>query len=293
MAFATVQMKVSGLMCSFCTMSVEKALKRYPGVQSVMVNLVHGVVLVEADTAQISREALAEAVEKLGYNVSATEVQQYQTDEALFTLIKQRGTIGMALALLDLIVDPLNLFGLPVQWRAWFSFAVAAFVLLWVGQPILRKTIMAVRQRVINANVLLSVGAWGSFIVGTLSLVDPRWPNFLPVAAWLMALHLFFGYFKLDTRKKASEAVRKLLSLQPPRARVLRGAQEVEVLTKDIAVGETLVVRPGERIPLDGQVLTGMPVWTSPASPASLSLPHFHGQGAMRQSVGSSSPARS
>src|SRR5712692_3975671 len=128
--FETIQMKVSGMMCSFCTMTLEKALKRYAGVKSVMVNLVHGIVLVEADTAQINRAELAAAVEKLGYNVSATEVQQYATDEAIFTLIKQRGTIGMTLAVIDLIVDPLNLFGLPAQIRAFFSLAVAAFVLL-------------------------------------------------------------------------------------------------------------------------------------------------------------------
>jgi len=253
----SVQMKVSGLMCSFCTMSVEKTLKRYPGVNSVLVNLVHGIVLVEADTSKTSRAALAEAVEKLGYSVSSTEVQQYATDEALFSLIKQRGMIGMVISLIDLLVDPINLFGLPPHPRALFSLAVAAFVLFWVGYPILRKTLMALGQRVINANVLLSAGAWGSFIVGTLSLYDSRWPNFLPVSAWLMSLHLFFGYFKLDTRRKASEAVRQLLSLQPPRARVLRGGQQVDVLTKDVAVGELVVVRPGERIPLDGEVIEG------------------------------------
>lgn len=258
MATETVQMKVSGLMCSFCTMSVEKSLKRYPGVKNVMVNLVHGIVLVEADTKQMSRAELATAVEKLGYNVSATEVQQYATDEAIHKLIKTRGIIGMVLALIDLVVDPLNLFRLSAQPRAWFSLAVSAFVLLWVGFPILRKTLLAVHQRVINANVLLSTGAWGSFIVGTLSLFNPRWPNFLPVAAWLMALHLFFGYFKLDTRKKASEAVRKLLSLQPSRARVQRGDQTVEVPTGEVAVSEVVIVRPGERIPLDGEVVEGV-----------------------------------
>lgn len=257
MAIESVQMKVSGLMCSFCTMSVEKALKRYPAINSVMVNLVHGIVLVEADTAKMSREQLAEAVEKLGYSVSATEVQQYKTDDDIFHLIKQRGTIGIAVAIVDLLVDPLNLFNIPGQYRAWFSFVVAAFVLLWVGYPILRKTVMAIRQRVINANVLLSVGAWGSFIIGALSLFNPVWPNFLPVAAWLMSLHLFFGYFKLDTRKKASEAVRKLMNLQPAKARVLRGEQMTEVLTKDVLVNEIVEVRPGERIPLDGIVLSG------------------------------------
>lgn len=257
MAIENVQMKVSGLMCSFCTMSVEKALKRYSAINSVMVNLVHGIVLVEADTAKMSREELANAVEKLGYSVSSSEIQQYKTDEDIFNLIKQRGTIGMIAAVIDLLVDPLNLVNLPQQYRAWFSLVVAAFVLLWVGYPILRKTIMAVRQRVINANVLLSAGAWGSFIIGALSLFSPVWQNFLPVAAWLMSLHLFFGYFKLDTRKKASEAVRKLMNLQPAKARVLRGDQVIEVLTKDVSVGEVVEVHPGERISLDGIVLSG------------------------------------
>jgi P-type Cu+ transporter len=257
MATESVQMKVSGLMCSFCTMSVEKALKRNPAIKSVMVNLVHGIVLVEADTTKINREQLAEAVEKLGYSVSSTEVQQYKTDEDIFSLIKQRGTIGMVASVIDLLVDPLNLFGLPQQYRAWFSFAVAVFVLFWVGYPILRKTIMAIGQRVINANVLLSAGAWGSFIVGVFSLLNPVLPNFLPVAAWLMSLHLFFAYFKLDTRKKASDAVRKLINLQPAKARVMRGKQFVDVLTKDVLVGEVVEVRPAERIPLDGEVLDG------------------------------------
>ncbi|MBI3949117.1 MAG: heavy metal translocating P-type ATPase, partial [Acidobacteria bacterium] len=71
-------------------------------------------------------------------------------------------------------------------------------------------------------------------------------------------LHLFFGYFKLDTRKKASEAVRRLLSLQPPHARVVRGGHFVDVLTREVAVGEVVEVRPGERLPLDGEVIEGV-----------------------------------
>lgn len=257
MAKETVQLKVSGLMCSFCTMSVETALKRYEAIKSVMVNLVHGIVLVEADTSKMSKDAIAEAVEKLGYTVSATEVQQYETDESLFKLIRQRGAIGMAVSLLDLLLDPVNLLELHQQYRAWFSLAVATFVLFWVGYPVLKKTIMALRQRVINANVLLSTGAWGAYIIGILSLFNPAWPNFFPVAAWLMSLHLFFAYFKLDTRKKAADAVRKLLNLQPSMARVRRLNEFTEVLTKDVLVGETVEVRPGERIPLDGIVREG------------------------------------
>lgn len=257
MATEVVQLKVSGLMCSFCTMSVETALKRHSSIKSVMVNLVHGIVLVEADLSIMSKESIAKAIEKLGYSVSATEVQQYNTDEALFRLIKQRGIIGMLLAMIDLVVDPLNIFGLPEQYRSWFSFGIATFILLWVGYPILKKTFLAISQRVLNANVLLSAGAWGSYAIGTLSIIDSSWPNFLPVAAWLMSLHLFFGYFKLDTRKKASEAVRKLLNLQPSMAKVVRGTQLVEVMTHEINIGEILEVGPGERIPLDGVVLEG------------------------------------
>lgn len=244
-------------MCSFCTMSVETALKRYPSIKSVMVNLVHGIVLVEAETSTMNRDEIAHAIEKLGYNVSSSETQQFTTDDALFRLIKKRGIIGMCLAVIDLFIDPLNVFNLDAALRGWFSLAIASFILFWVGYPILRKTLMAISQQVINANVLLSAGAWGSYVIGIMSIVDPVWPNFLPVASWLMALHLFFGYFKLDTRKKASEAVRKLLSLQPPKARVVRGDETVEVLTADVVVGEIVQVKPGERIPLDGIVLEG------------------------------------
>lgn len=80
MANETVQIKASGMMCSFCTMSVEKSLKKLPGVSSVLVNLVHGVVLVEADTTKTSRKALADAVNALGYPVSKTHQQQLAKD---------------------------------------------------------------------------------------------------------------------------------------------------------------------------------------------------------------------
>jgi len=258
MATETVQIKASGMMCSFCTMSVEKALKKLPGVESVLCNLVHGVILVEADTSKTSKQALSNAVNALGYPVSETQQQQLQKDQAFYKMVRWRGLLGLALAAVIVLVDPVDVFGLPERVRAIFSLVVAAFVLIWVGKPVLVRTISAIKKGVINANVLLSTAAWGSLVVGGLSIVDPRWPNFLPVAAWLMALHIFSNYFKLGTNLKAAEAVRGLLSLQPPRARVMRGGTEVEVDVKQVVKGETVIVRPGERIPLDGEVARGL-----------------------------------
>lgn len=253
-----IQVKASGLMCSFCTMSVEKALGRMPGVHSVQVNLVHGVILVDANRTQVSEQQVAQRVEELGYTVVATEAQQYSTDEALFATIRRRGIFGVALAVADTLFDPLNVFGLPDRMRAVVSGVVAAVVLLWIGYPILRKTLMAVGQRVINANVLLSSGAWGAFAVGVGHLVAPaQWPNFFPIASWLMGLHLFFGAFKLGTRKRAAEAVRRLLSLQAQTARVVREGAEVETPVADVRPGEVVAIRPGERVPLDGVVRDG------------------------------------
>lgn len=258
MATETVQIKASGMMCSFCTMSVEKALKKLPGVESVLVNLVHGVVLISADTSKTSRQALSSAVNALGYPVSETHQQQLAKDQAFYKMVRWRGLLGMGLSALDVVVDPVNLFGLPSRVRALFSLALALFVLIWVGKPVVVRTLAAAAKGVVNANVLLSTAAFGSLVVGALSIVDPRWPNFLPVAAWLMSLHIFSNYFKLGTNLKAAEAVRGLLSLQPPRARVLRGGAEVDVDVKSVSKGETVVVRPGERIPLDGEVATGL-----------------------------------
>ena len=258
MATETVQIKASGMMCSFCTMSVEKALKKLPGVSSVLVNLVHGVVLVEADTSRTSKKTLSDAVNALGYPVSETQQQQLQKDQAFYKMVRWRGFLGLGLAAVDVLVDPANIFALPARVRALFSLALALFVLIWVGKPVLIRTLAAVRKAVINANVLLSTAAWGSLVVGALSIVDSRWPNFLPVATWLMALHIFSNYFKLGTNLKAAEAVRGLLSLQPPRARVIRGGAEVDIDVKQVSKGETVIVRPGERIPLDGEVSRGL-----------------------------------
>ena len=253
-----IQVKASGLMCSFCTMSVEKALGRVPGVNNVQVNLVHGIILVDADRNRVSEEDVTRKVEELGYTVVATEAQQHKTDDALFAVIKRRGILGVSLALADTLFDPLNLFSVPDRVRAVVSGAVAAIVLLWIGSPILRKTLMAVGQRVINANVLLSSGAWGAFAVGVGHLLAPdAWPNFFPVATWLMGLHLFFGALKLGTRKRAAESVRRLLSLQAQEARVLRGGTEVGVPVSDVHRGELIAIRPGERVPLDGIIRDG------------------------------------
>jgi len=258
MANKLIQVKASGMMCSFCTMSVEKALKRLGGVQNVQVNLVHGIILVEGDPGQVTQELVAKKVEELGYTVVATEAQQYSTDEALFSTIKRRGFLAMGLAVADLLFDPLNLFALPERVRALVSGVLAAVVLLWIGYPILRKTLMALGQRVVNANVLLSAGAWGAFGIGAAHLVAPaEWPNFFPVAVWLMALHLFFGYFKLGTRKAAAESVRRLLALQAERAHVVRDGREVEVPAGEVESGETVLIRPGERVPLDGVIRDG------------------------------------
>lgn len=156
-----IQVKASGLMCSFCTMSVEKALGRLPGVNNVQVNLVHGIILVEADPRQVTEQQVSKKIEQLGYTVTATEAQQFATDEAIFATIRSRGFLAMGLVMADTLFDPLNLFSAPATIRAIMSGVLALVILTWIGYPILRKTLMAVSQRVINANVLLSTGAWG------------------------------------------------------------------------------------------------------------------------------------
>nr|MBA3406361.1 cadmium-translocating P-type ATPase [Gemmatimonadaceae bacterium] len=172
--------------------------------------------------------------------------------------IRSRGFLAMGLVLADTLFDPLNIFGIPARTRALVSGALALVILTWIGYPILRKTLMAVGQRVINANVLLSTGAWGAFAIGGGHLIAPQaWPNFFPIAGWLMGLHLFFGYFKLGTRKRAAESVRRLLSLQAQVATVLREHQQVQVPVAEVQPGEMFVVRPGERVPLDGVIRRG------------------------------------
>ncbi len=115
------------------------------------------------------------------------------------------------------------------------------------------------KRRILNQHVLLEFSAFSGLIGGFLGFIVPNFPmsDFFAVSVFVTTYHLFSGYVSSLVRAKASESVKKLLSLQPLTARVIREGKEEEISIEEVKIDDLVIVRPGERIPVDGIVTDG------------------------------------
>jgi heavy metal translocating P-type ATPase len=141
----------------------------------------------------------------------------------------------------------------------WFMAALALVMVFGPGLYILAMAWASARRRILNQHVLMEISAFGGLIGGAIGLVNPvfRSYEFFGVAVFVAAYHILGGYTSLLVRTRASQAVRKLLSLRPPTARVVREGAEVEIPIAEVQTGDLARIRPGEQVPVDGVVVEG------------------------------------
>lgn len=166
---------------------------------------------------------------------------------------------GLAIMALSLLY--LNLLGYLTDAAPWLVAGLAVVLIFGVGRHILHMALQALRRGILNQHVLLEVGAFAGLTGGIIGLVldRPGYPTapFFAVSVMVGTYHIFSEWLSLIVKTRSSQAVKRLLDLQPETARVVRGSQEVEVPIEEISVGDLVRVRPGERIPADGSVVSG------------------------------------
>ncbi|MBI2753748.1 MAG: cation-translocating P-type ATPase [Betaproteobacteria bacterium] len=169
------------------------------------------------------------------------------------------GALGLA-ALASALVWAKQTAGLQGA-TPWFLAALAVLQVFVVARHILAMAVQALARHILNQHVLLEAGAFGGLAGGVLGLVldRPDYPTapFFAVAVLVSAYHLFSEWLSLIVKTRSSQAVKRLLELQPETARVMRAGAEIEVPVEQVAVGELVRVRPGERVPVDGVVASG------------------------------------
>ncbi len=147
---------------------------------------------------------------------------------------------------------------------AWWAAALSLTLVFGVGRPFVVMAWQALRRGILNQHVLLEIGALAGLAGGVLGLARPRahYPTsaFFAVAVMVVTYHTFSEWLSLVVKTRSSQAVKKLLDLTPETAQVLRAGQEERVPVAEVAVGEEVRVRPGERIPMDGTVVSGRSV---------------------------------
>jgi Cu+-exporting ATPase len=263
---------VDGMTCASCAQAVERALLDVDGVTDAVVNPATDTVRVQFDHP-ISETSLAEAVRLAGYrlvgviedHVEAAE-QADERDAGRLASARRRAILAWVLAVPTMgWMLPEMLFGL--HWPTPLVFHIVMVVLALpavfiAGAPTLRAGLRAGVHLSPTMDTLIALGTLASLTTGVVAVaaemgVGPHILDYAGVAAMIMALHLTGRLIETAAKGRASQAIRRLLSLGAKRARVLRGDQEVEIPAAEVVVGDRMMVRPGTKIPTDGVVEAG------------------------------------
>ena len=241
-----LDLPVSGMTCAACARTIERTLAKTPGVERAKVNFATATATVEYDPACARPGDFVCAIENLGYGVPEHGEHAHEEDGAL------RSRLWVATA-----------FATPVAWlgmaeRApWAQLLLTLPVILFAGAPFYAAAWKGLLHRSANMNTLIALGTGTAFVYSVVETLRGGHHVYFEAATVIIALILLGRTLEARARGKASEAIRRLMDLQPPMARVLREGGEVEVPVEQVSTGDVLVVRPGERIAVDGRVLSG------------------------------------
>ena len=256
-----LQVKIGGMQCSFCVESIHKAYARMDGVREVAVSLSHEEALIQYNPEKVTPTQLKDTLTSIGYTVrDPRKVLSYEEEQAEIRhhrdlLLWATGFMVVSLSLMT----PMWL-GIQQPWFKWVMLGLALGMVFGVGWPILKMSWAALRRGILNQHVLMEFGAFGGLAGGAVGFFRQPWPmaDFMGAAVFITAYHVLSMYVSTYVRTKSSQAIKKLMDLQPPTARVVRNGREVEVPVEDVEPGELVRIRPGEGIPVDGEVVEGL-----------------------------------
>ena len=250
--------------CSFCASTINKAYTRIDGVYEVGVSLAHEEGLVRYDPDKVTPERLRRTLEQIGYVYRDPEkVRSFEEDAA--ELRRERGRLITAGAftvlslLLMLFGQWLELVQIPLM--QWLLLALALDTMFVTGWFIKKMAWASLRRGIFNQHVLLEFAAFAGLaggLLGIFVLDDFPTGDFFAASTLVTTYHILSHYASLAVRTRASQAVRRLMALQPDTARVIRNGHEVEVPVDQVVLGDRVRVRPGESIPVDGTVIEGV-----------------------------------
>lgn len=260
----TLTFPVAGMTCGACAHSVEAALAKVPGVRSVRVNYGSRIAVVERDPEVATGSALRAAVRRAGYSVpeSLGEERSLMEDLAFAEEAEARATRRLRGELIVAALFSVAVSAIPPRALDGLALlAVAAVVQLGAGRTLLQNGWRAARRLAPDMNTLVGLGSLSAFLAGTAAVFG--WSTagspapLLRASAWTVTFTLIGRFLEGRARSKAGSAVRALLDLTPPTARILRRGEEIEVPLEEVRPGNLVLIRPGEQVPVDGTILSG------------------------------------
>lgn len=259
------QLIVPGMGSDHCAGIVRESLQRLNGVTKINTSIANHKVRVEVEQGGPTATQLRQAVEKAGYDVAEVASEMDDSDSGkdaeiedayLKQAIKRLWIAGIPTTLIMLLMIP-HMFWQPVPGYL-AIIAVLAFpvVFLYGGAATHKSTWRSLTNGTFNMDVLISMGSLPPYLIGLAGFFVTM-TSFMEMAATIMTFHLLGRYLEAKAKGRASQAIRKLLTLGAKTARVEREGEEQEVSIRDLQPGDIMVIRPGDKVPTDGEVIEG------------------------------------
>jgi len=268
-----VEIPIEGIVCASCVQKIEAALLELRGVVKASVNLATGRARVEYLPAETNPAELRRTIESAGYKTRQPPTSEEAEDiEAALRrkelrILKSRFISGIILAVVIFL-------GSMPHWFPWVPGFLRRLGVLWalatpvqfvIGWPFLRGAWMSFRHRSADMNTLIAVGTLAAYFYSAAATLFPSFFEragiapavYFDTSAFIIALILFGRLLEARAKGRTSEAIKRLAGLQPKTATVFRDGKEAEIPVRDVLVGDLVLVRPGDRIPVDGVVEDG------------------------------------
>jgi Cu+-exporting ATPase len=259
-AMVSQRLGIQGMHCASCVGRVEQALTSLPGVKAARANLPLEQALVEYDPSQVAWDQLARAVEASGYRAVRLETdnqsaQDYQTElQRQQRIWLWRALTGTAILV---VLMGLHWSGMHSTAAVWTAAILATVAQVYLGAPFLLGFWQRLRHFDANMDTLIALGTSTAYFAGLAQSISGHGGMYFHDAVMILTFITWGRWLEAKAKRRSSQAILKLLDLSPPVATVVRGDQRATLPVQDIAVGETIEVRPGDKIPLDGVVQSG------------------------------------
>ena len=262
-----IELKITGMSCAACSGRIEKVLHKLPGVYSAVVNLAIEKATVEYNAGQINIIDIKSRIEKLGFGVhditDGTEAnKEKETRKSEVTQQRFRLIISAVFSFPLLFAMVLHLMGVrsaaaDLLMNPYFQFAAATPVQFIAGWQFYRGAYLALRNGGANMDVLVALGTSAAYFYSVVNIIRGNHDLYFETSAILITLIILGKLLEATAKGRTSEAIKALMGLQAKTARVIRNGQEMDIPIEEVLAADIVVVRPGEKVPVDGVITDG------------------------------------
>ncbi|RJQ17303.1 copper-translocating P-type ATPase [Candidatus Woesearchaeota archaeon] len=251
---------ITGMHCASCSTLVSRALEKTPGVQSANVNLTTAKATVEYDEKTVSEKELIAAVERKGYGALPYSKEGHEKKQKRdLQKLKTKFLISLTFAIPAFLIGMVFMWlGIMIPFQEYILWFLATPVQFFVGWEFYKGTFTAIKNKSANMDSLIAIGTTAAYAFSVYAvLFNPELGQYFEISAILITLVLMGKLLEANAKGKTSDAIKKLMALSPKTATVIRKGKEIVIPAEQVIVGDIIIVKPGEKIPVDGIVVEG------------------------------------